>query len=147
MGRFISNGKSQVFACWGSFSGPPHPACTHPCLYHLTMSVLPLRVIFCYYIVYFVQLSVICFLHWNCQPGENGNLASSSVSAYCVPVQSLSCIRLFATKLTVAHQAPLSMKFSRQEYWSGLPFPPSGYLLNSGIERSSPCVGRWILYH
>ena len=38
-------------------------------------------------------------------------------------VKSLSHVRLFATPWTVAHQAPLSMGFSRQEYWSGLPFP------------------------
>ena len=38
-------------------------------------------------------------------------------------VKSLSCVRLFATPWTVAHQAPPSMEFSRQEYWSGLPFP------------------------
>ena len=37
--------------------------------------------------------------------------------------QSLSRVRLFATPQTVAHQAPLSMEFSRQEYWSGLPSP------------------------
>ena len=40
-----------------------------------------------------------------------------------VKVKSLSCVRLFATPWTVAHQAPPSMGFSRQEYWSGLPFP------------------------
>ena len=40
-----------------------------------------------------------------------------------VKVKSLSCVRLFATPWTVARQAPLSMGFSRQEYWSGLPFP------------------------
>ena len=38
-------------------------------------------------------------------------------------VKSLSCVRLFATPWTVAYQAPRSMEFSRQEYWSGLPFP------------------------
>ena len=38
----------------------------------------------------------------------------------------------------VAHQAPLSMGFSRQEYWSGLPFPPPGDLPNPGIELLSP---------
>ena len=42
---------------------------------------------------------------------------------YKVKVKSLSCVRLFATPWTVAHQAPLSMGFSRQECWSGLPFP------------------------
>ena len=41
------------------------------------------------------------------------------------------------TPWTVAHQAVLSMKFSRQEYWSGLPVPPPGYLPDSGIEPTS----------
>ena len=44
----------------------------------------------------------------------------------------------FATPWTIAHQAPLSMGFSQQEYWSGLPFPPSGDLANPGIEPTSP---------
>ena len=43
-----------------------------------------------------------------------------------------------ATLWTVAHQAPLSLEFSRQEYWSGLPFSPSGDVLNPGIEPVSP---------
>ena len=46
----------------------------------------------------------------------------------------LSCVQLFMTPWTVAHQAPRSMGFSRQEYWSGLPFPPPGYLSNPEIE-------------
>ena len=50
----------------------------------------------------------------------------------------LSSVRLFATPWTVAHQAPLSMGFSRPEYWSGLPFPSPGDLPNSGIEPRSP---------
>ena len=45
---------------------------------------------------------------------------------------------LFATLWTVACQAPLSMGFPRQEYWSGLPFPSPGDLLNPGIEPMSP---------
>ena len=49
-----------------------------------------------------------------------------------------SCIRLFATQWTVTYQAPLSTGFSRQEYWSGLPFPPPGNLPNRGIEPASP---------
>ena len=44
-----------------------------------------------------------------------------------------SCVRLFATPWTIARQAPLSMGFSRQEYWSGLPFPLPGDLPNSEI--------------
>ena len=50
----------------------------------------------------------------------------------------LSCVQLFATPWTVAYQAPLSMGFSRQEYWSGLPFPPPGDLPNPGIKPRSP---------
>ena len=52
--------------------------------------------------------------------------------------QSLSHVWLFATLWTAAHQAPLSMVFSRQEYSSGLPFPPPGDLPNPGIEPESP---------
>ena len=54
--------------------------------------------------------------------------------------KSLSHVRLFATLWTVAHQAPLSMGFSRQEYWSGLPFPPPGDLFHPGIEPRSPAL-------
>ena len=45
------------------------------------------------------------------------------VSKVKVKVKSLSCVRLFATPWTVAYQAPPSMGFPRQEYWSGLPLP------------------------
>ena len=44
------------------------------------------------------------------------------------------------TLWTVAHQAPLPMEFSRQEYWSGLPIPPPGDLPNPGIEPVSLCL-------
>ena len=44
---------------------------------------------------------------------------------------------LFATSWTVAHQVPLSMGFSRQDYWSGFPFPTPGDLLNPGIKPLS----------
>ena len=47
----------------------------------------------------------------------------SEVSQKEKKLKSLSCTRLFATPWTVAHQAPPSVGFSRQEYWSGLPFP------------------------
>ena len=54
-----------------------------------------------------------------------------------VKVKSLSRVRLFATPWTVAYQAPLSMGFSKQQYWSGLPFPSPGDLPNPGIEPGS----------
>ena len=55
-------------------------------------------------------------------------------------VKWLSRVRLFATPWTVAHQAPPSMGFSRQEYWSGLPFPSPGDLPYPGIEPRSPAL-------
>ena len=47
---------------------------------------------------------------------------------------------IFVTPVTVAHQAPLSMEISRQEYWSGLPFPSPGDLPGPGIEPASPVL-------
>ena len=55
-------------------------------------------------------------------------------------MKSLSRVRLFATPWTVAHQAPLSMEFSRQEYWRGLPFPSPGDLPDPGIEPGCPTL-------
>ena len=52
--------------------------------------------------------------------------------------QSLSCVRLVVTPWTIAHQVPLSIEFSRQEGWSGLPFPPPGDLPHLGIELAPP---------
>ena len=57
-----------------------------------------------------------------------------------VKVKLLSCVRLFATPWTVAYQAPPSVEFSRQEYWSGLPFPSPGDLPDPGIEPGSPSL-------
>ena len=59
----------------------------------------------------------------------------------CVCVCVLSCfsrVRLFGILLTIASQASLSMGFSRQEYWTGLPFPPPGDLPHPGIKPTSP---------
>ena len=55
-------------------------------------------------------------------------------------VKSLSCVLLFVTPWTVAYQAPLSMEFSRQQCWSGLPFPSLGDLPNPGIKPGSPAL-------
>ena len=57
-----------------------------------------------------------------------------------MPCLLLSRVLLFATLWTVAHQAPLSMGFSRQEYWNGLPFPSPGDLPDPGIEPRSPAL-------
>ena len=55
-------------------------------------------------------------------------------------VKSLSCVRLFVTPWTVAYQAPLSLGFSRHQYWNGLPFPSPRDLSNPGIEPRSPAL-------
>ena len=55
----------------------------------------------------------------------------------CVCAQQLSRVQLFATPWTIAHQAPLSMGFSRQENWSGFPFPSPEDLPDPGIEPES----------
>ena len=61
---------------------------------------------------------------------------------------SQSCPTL-CSPWTAAHQAPMSMEFSKQEYGSGLPFPTTGDLPDPGIEPAShvSCIARWILYH
>ena len=71
----------------------------------------------------------ICHNELNSFPGLKG-----------VCVHTLSHIQLFAATWTVAHQAPLSISFSRQEYCSGLPFPPPGDLPDPGIEPASPAL-------
>ena len=64
---------------------------------------------------------------WSC-------LGSYSSSCMCACMLShLTCIRLFVSLWTIACQAPLSMGFSKQEYWSGLPWPPPRFLCNPGI--------------
>ena len=57
----------------------------------------------------------------------------------CVP-SLFNHVQIFATSWTVASQAPLFLRFSRQEYWSGLPCPPAGDLPNPGIKPRTPTV-------
>ena len=59
----------------------------------------------------------------------------------------LNCVQLFVTPWTVAHQAPLNMEFSRQEYWSGLLFPSPGNLPNPGVEPVFLVSLAFPLYH
>ena len=65
---------------------------------------------------------------------------SHAIMAAVSEVKSPSRVRLFATPGTVACQAPLPMGFSRQDYWSGLPFPSPGDLPDPGIEPGSPAL-------
>ena len=74
--------------------------------------------------------------------GGNGNLLQ-----YSYLESTILLLLLFATPRTVAHQAPLSVRFSRQEYWSGLPFFFSRGSFQPRDQTRIPCIGRWILYH
>ena len=74
---------------------------------------------------------------WGCKESDTTERLTHSLS---VCVKSLSHVRLFVTPWTVARQAPVSMGFSRQEYWSGLLFPSPGDLPNLGTEPGSPAL-------
>ena len=73
--------------------------------------------------------------------GENAKSRKSFlIRDEVVVVYSLNHIRLFATPWTIVHQAPLSMGFPRQEYWSGLSFPSPGDLSDPGIKPASSAL-------
>ena len=78
-------------------------------------------------------------------------MPSVYASAYCrqCVLSHFSSVRLCETLWSVARQASLSMGFSRQEYWSGLPCPLARDLPNPGTGPMSPVsyIGRWALYH
>ena len=80
------------------------------------------------------------------KPSHRQNLLRWPLHRYSCAVLShsvvclVSCVWLFGTSCSVACQAPLSMGFSRQEYWSGLPCPPPGDLPNPGIKPRSPAL-------
>ena len=77
-----------------------------------------------------LNLGIVCSKAWKVERHEHECYLSESVSH--------SCVRLFVTPWTVALQAPESMEFSRQEYWSGLPFPSLGDPPHQGTEPRSP---------
>ena len=80
---------------------------------------------------------------------SKGGEEALGIERVCVVV--LGCVQLFATLWTIACQAPLSMGFSRKDYWSELPFPSLGDLPDPGIKPISltcvSCTGRGVLYH
>ena len=70
--------------------------------------------------------------------GAGGRLKKERIYIlHAYMLSHFSPVQLFVTLWTVAHQSPLSMGFSRQEYWSGLPCPPPGNLPHPGIELAS----------
>ena len=81
----------------------------------------------------------VCWIAADSQTQKNELLGTKGEGSVHVR-QSLSRVQLFTTPWTVAHQAPLSMEFSRQEHWSGLPLPSPGDLPNSRIKPRSPLL-------
>ena len=77
---------------------------------------------------------LLCFLHWQ---ASSLPLAPPGKPNKPFVVHLLSRVQHFRTPWTIGHQAALSMGFSRQEYWNGLPCPPSGDLPNPRIEPKS----------
>ena len=67
-------------------------------------------------------------------------ISFANIFFHAVKVKSLSRVRVFGTAWTVAYQVPPPMEFSRQEYWSGLPFPSPGDLSDPGIEPGFPAL-------
>ena len=74
------------------------------------------------------------------RPLESVAISFSNAGKWKVKVKSLNHVQLFAAPWTVAYQALPCMKFSMQEYWSGLPFPSPEDLPDSGIEPRSPAL-------
>ena len=75
---------------------------------------------------------------WTVKKAEHQRIDAFELLCYL-----LSCVPLYATHVTpwtVAHQAPLFLEFSRQEYWNRLPFPSPGDLSDSGIKPRSPYI-------
>ena len=86
-------------------------------------------------------------IHYCRNANQNYNEVSSHTTQNeSESVKSLSCVRLFVTPWIIAHQAPLFMEFSRQEYWYRLPFPSPGCLPDLRI-KPSLLHCRQILYH
>ena len=92
---------------------------------------------FCYVLWIMIKITNYCLsLFCNCNLNFYYTQESERVFFFFFLISKhacmLSCIQLFATPRTIAHQAPLHMKFSRQTYWSGLPFPILGIFLTQG---------------
>ena len=86
--------------------------------------------------IFLIQGSDPHLLHWQADSLPVSH--QGCLVLVCWLLSRFSCVQLLVTPWTVALQAPLYMEFSRQEYWSWLPFPPPEDLLNPGIEPASP---------
>ena len=135
------------FSSSGLCSESLHPQCFpwQPCLTWL----LPFAPFWCLFIPLVCGRSLRCTIYFTTCCGFISSLPTPLLNVY-MNAQLLSHVWLFATLWTVAYQAPLPLGFPRQEYWSGLPFPPPGDLPDPGMEPCVSCIsctGRRILYH
>ena len=99
----------------------------------------------CFQMIHLPTLTVALFITANIWKQRKCPLTDEWIKTWYM----LSCVWHFETPGTVAHQAPLSMKFSRQEYWSRLPFLLPRDLPDPRIKPTSlnvSCIGRWVLY-
>ena len=88
-----------------------------------------------------MEIRMIIPIQWSL--GEDKRRSISEAGEWQARLSSFSCVWLCATLGTIVHQAPLSMGFSRQEYWAELPCPPPGNLPNPGIEPTSLVSPSW----
>ena len=104
--------------------------------------IIRIRMVFPIPILHFFPYNF--YMQYVCVTDQNRDSGAGMpwfiVPVMVVVVSSLSSVRLFATPWTTACHASLSMGFSRQEYWSGLPFPPPVHLPSPGIELTSPTL-------
>ena len=121
-----------MISCWFLYNNVNQPyICMYVCMY----------VCVCIYIYIYTHswASLTPLSTPPLKSAQNTSLSSLCYTAmsHCECV-SHCCVRLFVTPWIVVCQSPLSMEFSRQEYWSGLPFPSPGDLPDSGIKPRTP---------
>ena len=102
-------------------------------------------------ILEFIHRPLLRHLHSYRSPSKRGQTRIMYISPLAVHLrqvtaQLLSRVQPFVTPQTVAHQDPLSMGFPRQEYWSGLPFPPPENVSDPGVEPKSPVSSSPVVY-
>ena len=90
------------------------------------------------FIIFICCMFIFCILFYTCNLFHNNTCFPQRIEK--VKVKSLSRVQLFGTPWTIAYQASPSMGFSRQEYWSGLPFPSPGDLPDPGIQPGFPAL-------
>ena len=87
-----------------------------------------------------LSLVYVCVCICLCIYQQSGFWTKTSLAVQWLKLLAFSAAGMDSTPRTVTHQTPLSTGFSRQEYWSGLPFPSPGYLPDAGIEPESPAL-------